>query len=136
MLICSSSSVMTDSQSITHLLEENGVMNWSASNVVTIKPVFLHWGGSVMINYCKYLYAWLIEVHFVLQFELFYSQHFSGRKLTWLHYLCTGKNKCFAKLTLYITVNYLLKVFSNGNRLWSWNIMLHIKSTDLFCIIN
>ncbi len=25
-----------------------------------------------------------------LQFELFYNQHFSGRKLTWLHYLCTG----------------------------------------------
>lgn len=27
---------------------------------------------------------------FFLQFELFYNQHFSGRKLTWLHYLCTG----------------------------------------------
>eukprot|EP00069_Balaena_mysticetus_P020343 bmy_12850T0 len=27
------------------------------------------------------------------QFELFYSQHFSGRKLTWLHYLCTGEVK-------------------------------------------
>uniref|UniRef100_A0A2K6K0Q7 Cullin 2 n=1 Tax=Rhinopithecus bieti TaxID=61621 RepID=A0A2K6K0Q7_RHIBE len=27
----------------------------------------------------------------VQMFELFYSQHFSGRKLTWLHYLCTGK---------------------------------------------
>ena len=26
-------------------------------------------------------------------FELFYSQHFSGRKLTWLHYLCTGEVK-------------------------------------------
>uniref|UniRef100_A0A8C9G525 Cullin family profile domain-containing protein n=1 Tax=Pavo cristatus TaxID=9049 RepID=A0A8C9G525_PAVCR len=25
----------------------------------------------------------------VQMFELFYSQHFSGRKLTWLHYLCT-----------------------------------------------
>ncbi|KAJ8788833.1 hypothetical protein J1605_005129 [Eschrichtius robustus] len=30
---------------------------------------------------------------YVLQFELFYSQHFSGRKLTWLHYLCTGEVK-------------------------------------------
>ncbi|XP_017748171.1 PREDICTED: cullin-2 [Rhinopithecus bieti] len=27
----------------------------------------------------------------VQMFELFYSQHFSGRKLTWLHYLCTGE---------------------------------------------
>lgn len=27
-----------------------------------------------------------------LQFELFYNQHFSGRKLTWLHYLCTGNS--------------------------------------------
>ncbi|XP_043397401.1 cullin-2 isoform X2 [Chelonia mydas] len=26
----------------------------------------------------------------VQMFELFYSQHFSGRKLTWLHYLCTA----------------------------------------------
>ncbi|MBN3311157.1 CUL2 protein, partial [Amia calva] len=26
----------------------------------------------------------------VQMFELFYNQHFSGRKLTWLHYLCTG----------------------------------------------
>uniref|UniRef100_A0AC11E4I9 Cullin 2 n=1 Tax=Ovis aries TaxID=9940 RepID=A0AC11E4I9_SHEEP len=29
----------------------------------------------------------------VQMFELFYSQHFSGRKLTWLHYLCTGEVK-------------------------------------------
>ncbi|KAL4685485.1 hypothetical protein H8959_001082 [Pygathrix nigripes] len=29
----------------------------------------------------------------VQKFELFYSQHFSGRKLTWLHYLCTGEVK-------------------------------------------
>lgn len=27
------------------------------------------------------------------QFELFYNQNFSGRKLTWLHYLCTGTNQ-------------------------------------------
>uniref|UniRef100_A0A8B9MHV1 Cullin 2 n=1 Tax=Accipiter nisus TaxID=211598 RepID=A0A8B9MHV1_9AVES len=46
----------------------------------------------------------------VQMFELFYSQHFSGRKLTWLHYLCTGKNKCFVKLMLYTTDSYLLKV--------------------------
>uniref|UniRef100_A0A3B5PTS1 Cullin 2 n=1 Tax=Xiphophorus maculatus TaxID=8083 RepID=A0A3B5PTS1_XIPMA len=29
----------------------------------------------------------------VQMFELFYNQHFSGRKLTWLHYLCTGEVK-------------------------------------------
>ncbi|XP_036166173.1 cullin-2-like isoform X2 [Myotis myotis] len=29
----------------------------------------------------------------VQMFELFYSQHFSGRKLTWLHYPCTGEVK-------------------------------------------
>uniref|UniRef100_H0YRP2 Cullin-2 n=1 Tax=Taeniopygia guttata TaxID=59729 RepID=H0YRP2_TAEGU len=34
-------------------------------------------------------------------FELFYSQHFSGRKLTWLHYLCTGEVK----------MNYLCKPY-------------------------
>uniref|UniRef100_A0A4X2MCC1 Cullin-2 n=1 Tax=Vombatus ursinus TaxID=29139 RepID=A0A4X2MCC1_VOMUR len=38
---------------------------------------------------------------YVLQFELFYSQHFSGRKLTWLHYLCTGEVK----------MNYLSKPY-------------------------
>uniref|UniRef100_A0A8V0XHD8 Cullin-2 n=1 Tax=Gallus gallus TaxID=9031 RepID=A0A8V0XHD8_CHICK len=38
---------------------------------------------------------------YVLQFELFYSQHFSGRKLTWLHYLCTGEVK----------MNYLCKPY-------------------------
>uniref|UniRef100_A0A8C6SED0 Cullin-2 n=1 Tax=Neogobius melanostomus TaxID=47308 RepID=A0A8C6SED0_9GOBI len=36
-----------------------------------------------------------------LQFELFYNQHFSGRKLTWLHYLCTGEVK----------MNYLSKPY-------------------------
>ncbi|OXB61484.1 hypothetical protein ASZ78_000196 [Callipepla squamata] len=35
------------------------------------------------------------------KFELFYSQHFSGRKLTWLHYLCTGEVK----------MNYLCKPY-------------------------
>uniref|UniRef100_H2LJ31 Cullin 2 n=1 Tax=Oryzias latipes TaxID=8090 RepID=H2LJ31_ORYLA len=34
-------------------------------------------------------------------FELFYNQHFSGRKLTWLHYLCTGEVK----------MNYLSKPY-------------------------
>lgn len=34
-----------------------------------------------------------------LQFELFYNQHFSGRKLTWLHYLCTGSTVNFFMLT-------------------------------------
>ncbi|RXM97256.1 Cullin-2 [Acipenser ruthenus] len=38
---------------------------------------------------------------YVLQFELFYNQHFSGRKLTWLHYLCTGEVK----------MNYLSKPY-------------------------
>uniref|UniRef100_A0A8D2Q5A1 Cullin 2 n=1 Tax=Varanus komodoensis TaxID=61221 RepID=A0A8D2Q5A1_VARKO len=37
----------------------------------------------------------------VQMFELFYSQHFSGRKLTWLHYLCTGEVK----------MNYLCKPY-------------------------
>uniref|UniRef100_A0A4X2MBQ5 Cullin 2 n=1 Tax=Vombatus ursinus TaxID=29139 RepID=A0A4X2MBQ5_VOMUR len=37
----------------------------------------------------------------VQMFELFYSQHFSGRKLTWLHYLCTGEVK----------MNYLSKPY-------------------------
>ncbi|XP_027762520.1 cullin-2 isoform X1 [Empidonax traillii] len=37
----------------------------------------------------------------VQMFELFYSQHFSGRKLTWLHYLCTGEVK----------MNYLYKPY-------------------------
>lgn len=34
-----------------------------------------------------------------LQFELFYNQHFSGRKLTWLHYLCTGSSVIFVVWT-------------------------------------
>lgn len=34
---------------------------------------------------------------FCLQFELFYNQHFSGRKLTWLHYLCTGNTNAQMK---------------------------------------
>uniref|UniRef100_A0A3Q0T925 Cullin 2 n=1 Tax=Amphilophus citrinellus TaxID=61819 RepID=A0A3Q0T925_AMPCI len=37
----------------------------------------------------------------VQMFELFYNQHFSGRKLTWLHYLCTGEVK----------MNYLTKPY-------------------------
>uniref|UniRef100_A0A3P9LYG6 Cullin 2 n=2 Tax=Oryzias TaxID=8089 RepID=A0A3P9LYG6_ORYLA len=37
----------------------------------------------------------------VQMFELFYNQHFSGRKLTWLHYLCTGEVK----------MNYLSKPY-------------------------
>jgi hypothetical protein len=28
--------------------------------------------------------------YFLLQFENFYHNHFSGRKLTWLHHLCQG----------------------------------------------
>ncbi|XP_054622058.1 cullin-2 isoform X2 [Dunckerocampus dactyliophorus] len=37
----------------------------------------------------------------VQMFELFYNQHFSGRKLTWLHNLCTGEVK----------MNYLSKPY-------------------------
>uniref|UniRef100_A0A8C4RTN4 Cullin 2 n=1 Tax=Erpetoichthys calabaricus TaxID=27687 RepID=A0A8C4RTN4_ERPCA len=37
----------------------------------------------------------------VQMFELFYNQHFSGRKITWLHYLCTGEVK----------MNYLSKTY-------------------------
>ncbi|TSK16048.1 Cullin-2 [Bagarius yarrelli] len=37
----------------------------------------------------------------VQMFEMFYNQNFSGRKLTWLHYLCTGEVK----------MNYLSKPY-------------------------
>ncbi|XP_013868985.1 cullin-2 [Austrofundulus limnaeus] len=37
----------------------------------------------------------------VQMFERFYNQHFSGRKLTWLHFLCTGEVK----------MNYLSKPY-------------------------
>ncbi|XP_028933467.1 cullin-2 isoform X3 [Ornithorhynchus anatinus] len=43
----------------------------------------------------------LLVYVYMEQFELFYSQHFSGRKLTWLHYLCTGEVK----------MNYLCKPY-------------------------
>ncbi|ELK31331.1 Cullin-2 [Myotis davidii] len=43
----------------------------------------------------------------VQMFELFYSQHFSGRKLTWLHYLCTGKmNLILSNLMKFICSDY------------------------------
>ncbi|MGH0134657.1 UNVERIFIED_CONTAM: hypothetical protein FKN15_018857 [Acipenser sinensis] len=44
---------------------------------------------------------YVLQVPSALQFELFYNQHFSGRKLTWLHYLCTGEVK----------MNYLSKPY-------------------------
>lgn len=47
----------------------------------------------------------LICSPFSLQFELFYNQHFSGRKLTWLHYLCTGSTVIFFLLTQVINKN-------------------------------
>ncbi|CAF98768.1 unnamed protein product, partial [Tetraodon nigroviridis] len=37
----------------------------------------------------------------VQMFELFYNQHFSGRKLTWLHYLCTGRTLIFFMLIVF-----------------------------------
>uniref|UniRef100_A0A3B3SH55 Cullin-2 n=1 Tax=Paramormyrops kingsleyae TaxID=1676925 RepID=A0A3B3SH55_9TELE len=56
---------------------------------------------------------------YVLQFELFYSQHFSGRKLTWLHYLCTGEVKMnyLSKPYVAMVTTYqmaILLAFNNG----------------------
>ncbi|TEA26081.1 hypothetical protein DBR06_SOUSAS2210054 [Sousa chinensis] len=57
------------------------------------------WCQSFPIYHAKGLVNLLIEENAAplegknAQFELFYSQHFSGRKLTWLHYLCTGEVK-------------------------------------------
>uniref|UniRef100_A0A3B3SH09 Cullin-2 n=1 Tax=Paramormyrops kingsleyae TaxID=1676925 RepID=A0A3B3SH09_9TELE len=55
----------------------------------------------------------------VQMFELFYSQHFSGRKLTWLHYLCTGEVKMnyLSKPYVAMVTTYqmaILLAFNNG----------------------
>uniref|UniRef100_A0A8C9T5B9 Cullin 2 n=1 Tax=Scleropages formosus TaxID=113540 RepID=A0A8C9T5B9_SCLFO len=55
----------------------------------------------------------------VQMFELFYNQHFSGRKLTWLHYLCTGEVKMnyLAKPYVAMVTTYQMAVllaFNNG----------------------
>lgn len=44
----------------------------------------------IEVAFCKFIHSLSLSL---FQFELFYNQHFSGRKLTWLHYLCTGKKK-------------------------------------------
>ncbi|XP_036378433.1 cullin-2 isoform X2 [Megalops cyprinoides] len=55
----------------------------------------------------------------VQMFELFYNQHFSGRKLTWLHYLCTGEVKMnyLSKPYVAMVTTYQMAVllaFNNG----------------------
>ncbi|KAJ8396093.1 hypothetical protein AAFF_G00021660 [Aldrovandia affinis] len=55
----------------------------------------------------------------VQMFELFYNQHFSGRKLTWLHYLCTGEVKMnyLSKTYVAVVTTYQMAVllaFNNG----------------------
>ncbi|RXN11948.1 cullin-2 [Labeo rohita] len=55
----------------------------------------------------------------VQMFELFYNQHFSGRKLTWLHYLCTGEVKMnyLSKPYVAVVTTYQMAVllaFNNG----------------------
>ncbi|KAG9337445.1 hypothetical protein AGOR_G00143450 [Albula goreensis] len=55
----------------------------------------------------------------VQMFELFYSQNFNGRKLTWLHYLCTGEVKMnyLSKPYVAVVTTYQMAVllaFNNG----------------------
>lgn len=48
----------------------------------------------------EHIVKWKSVFSSFLQFELFYNQHFSGRKLTWLHYLCTGSANTLFKAEL------------------------------------
>ncbi|KAK7828220.1 hypothetical protein U0070_025336 [Myodes glareolus] len=56
----------------------------------------------------------------VQMFELFYSQHFSGRKLTWLHYLCTGEVK----------MNYLGKPYVAMVTTYQMAVLLAFNNTE------
>lgn len=60
-------------------------------------------------KFCLHLFFFF----FFLQFELFYNQHFSGRKLTWLHYLCTGSRK-HTTHTVYMKMWLQLKIHRFG----------------------
>ena len=64
-----------------HLLEKNPVRHGDRGR--ELRPCWesMKKGSVALCHVCLCL---------PLQFELFYNQHFSGRKLTWLHYLCTG----------------------------------------------
>lgn len=81
------------------LLEHNWIVSrrgsyWSKEHIAKYKSVFT----------------------LFLQFELFYNQHFSGRKLTWLHYLCTGSaNTHFLKLNY---VRFECKNASVWDNIW------------------
>lgn len=52
-----------------------------------------------------------------LQFELFYNQHFSGRKLTWLHYLCTGNTSRWKRNYTRISLSTLYEIITITIRL-------------------
>uniref|UniRef100_A0A8C4N3R7 Cullin-2 n=1 Tax=Eptatretus burgeri TaxID=7764 RepID=A0A8C4N3R7_EPTBU len=57
----------------------------------------------------------------VRMFELFYNQNFSGRKLTWLHYLCTGEVK----------MNYLTKPYVATVTTYQMAVLLTFNSSDV-----
>ncbi|XP_039194499.1 cullin-2 isoform X2 [Crotalus tigris] len=57
----------------------------------------------------------------VQMFELFYSQHFSGRKLTWLHYLCTGEVK----------MNYLCKPYVAMVTTYQMAVLLAFNNSEI-----
>ncbi|KAG8138814.1 hypothetical protein E2320_001613 [Naja naja] len=57
----------------------------------------------------------------VQMFELFYSQHFSGRKLTWLHYLCTGEVK----------MNYLSKPYVAMVTTYQMAVLLAFNNSEI-----
>ncbi|XP_063159508.1 cullin-2 isoform X3 [Candoia aspera] len=57
----------------------------------------------------------------VQMFELFYSQHFSGRKLTWLHYLCTGEVK----------MNYLCKPYVAVVTTYQMAVLLAFNNSEI-----
>uniref|UniRef100_A0A673YYB4 Cullin-2 n=1 Tax=Salmo trutta TaxID=8032 RepID=A0A673YYB4_SALTR len=57
----------------------------------------------------------------VQMFELFYNQHFSGRKLTWLHYLCTGEVK----------MNYLSKPYVAMVTTYQMAVLLAFNNSEM-----
>uniref|UniRef100_A0A6I8QNP0 Cullin-2 n=1 Tax=Xenopus tropicalis TaxID=8364 RepID=A0A6I8QNP0_XENTR len=57
----------------------------------------------------------------VQMFELFYNQHFSGRKLTWLHYLCTGEVK----------MNYLCKPYVAMVTTYQMAVLLAFNNSEI-----
>uniref|UniRef100_A0A673BZ77 Cullin-2 n=1 Tax=Sphaeramia orbicularis TaxID=375764 RepID=A0A673BZ77_9TELE len=70
--------------------------------VTVIFPMYLKAGAWPLTHVPSSTFAIPQELEKSVQmFELFYNQHFSGRKLTWLHYLCTGEVK----------MNYLSKPY-------------------------